>query len=150
MERFHEAYSIERKNLPKDICGPGVRLTKVQSTTRPDHGWPEVWTKIGKAAQNREKQERAKEKPKLEHARRLRAIYFIDPHDQDYKETFKNARRKLERPMAAVMLCKKSSKWHRESVCTIKDCIREDSNKDVWLYGGISRIHKATSGIFSA
>ena len=33
----------------------GRGLTKVQTTTRPDHVWPEVWTKMGKAAQNREK-----------------------------------------------------------------------------------------------
>ena len=42
--------------------------------------------KIGKAAQNREKQEWAKEKPKLDNARRLRVIYFIEPDDQDHKE----------------------------------------------------------------
>ena len=53
--------------------------------------WPEVWTKIGKAAQNREKQEWKNEKPKLDNARRRRGIYFIDPDDQDYKETLKNA-----------------------------------------------------------
>ena len=28
------------------------KLAKIQRTTRPDHVWPEVWTKIGKAAQN--------------------------------------------------------------------------------------------------
>ena len=31
------------------------------------------------------KQEWAKEKPKLDNARRLRGIFFIDPDDQDYK-----------------------------------------------------------------
>ena len=31
----------------------GGRLTKIQTTTTPDHVWPEVWTKIGKTAQNR-------------------------------------------------------------------------------------------------
>ena len=38
----------------------GERLTTIQSTTRPDHVRPEVWTKNGKAAQNGEKQEWAK------------------------------------------------------------------------------------------
>ena len=57
------------------------RLTKIQATTRPDHVWPQIWTKIGKAAQNREKREWAKEKPKLDNARRLRGMYFIDPDD---------------------------------------------------------------------
>ena len=41
--------------------------------------------KIGKAAQNRRKQEWKNEKPKLDNARWLRGIYFIDLDDQDYK-----------------------------------------------------------------
>ena len=40
-----------------------------ETTARPDHVWPEVWTKIGEAAQNREKQQWAKEKLKLDNAR---------------------------------------------------------------------------------
>ena len=78
-------------------------MTKIQTTTRQDHVWPEVWTKIGKVAQSREKQERTKEKPKLDNARKLRGIYFIDPDDEEYKEILKNATRKLERPMAPTM-----------------------------------------------
>ena len=35
------------------------------------------------------------EKPKLDNARRLRGIYFIDPEDKEFKETIKNARKKL-------------------------------------------------------
>ena len=61
-------------------------MTKFQTTTRPDHVWPEVWTKIWKAAQNREKHEWKNEKPKLDGARRLTLIYFIDP-DQDYRNS---------------------------------------------------------------
>ena len=47
-------------------------------------------------------------KPKLDNARRLRGIYFIDPEDKEFKETIKNARQKLETPMAPAMLCKTS------------------------------------------
>ena len=64
---------------------------------------------MGKVAQNREKQEWANEKPKLDNARRLRRINFVDPDDQDFTETLKNARRKLERPMAPAMPCKTPS-----------------------------------------
>ena len=63
----------------------GWRLTKFQATTRPENLWPEVWSKMGKAAQKREKQEWANEKPKLVNARRLRGIYFIDQEDGEYK-----------------------------------------------------------------
>ena len=68
-------------------------MTKIQTTTRPDYVWPEVWTKIGKAAQNREKPEWAKEKPKLDNARKMRGIYFNDPDDTEHVEILKNARR---------------------------------------------------------
>ena len=51
--------------------------------------------KLGKAAQNREKQEWKNEKPKLDNARRLRGIYFIDPDDEEYKNPFKKCEEKV-------------------------------------------------------
>ena len=42
----------------------------------------------------------------LEHARKLRGIYFIDPEDTEFKETIKNARKKLETSVAPAMPCK--------------------------------------------
>ena len=35
-----------------------------------------------------------------------KGIHFIDPEDKEFKETIKNARKKLEMPMAPAMLCK--------------------------------------------
>ena len=35
---------------------------------------------------------------------------FIDPEDKEFKETIKNARKKLETPMAPAMPCKTSKK----------------------------------------
>ena len=35
---------------------------------------------------------------------------FIDSEDMEFKESIKNARKKLETPMAPVMLCKTSKK----------------------------------------
>ena len=46
--------------------------------------------------------------PKLDNARKLRGIYFIDPEDKEFKETIKNARKKLETPVAPAMPCKMS------------------------------------------
>ena len=65
-------FTLLKEKTPKENVWSGERLTKVQTTSRPDHVWPEVWTKIGKAAQNREKQEWKNEKPKLDNVRRLR------------------------------------------------------------------------------
>ena len=55
-----------KEKPPKGYMWSWRRLTKIQATTRPDHVWPEVWTKICNAAQIREKQEWPKEKPKLD------------------------------------------------------------------------------------
>ena len=62
----------------------------------------------GKNAKLKEKQKWSHEKPQLDNARRLRGIYFIDPEDKEFKETIKNARKKLETPVAPAMLCKTS------------------------------------------
>ena len=95
-----------RKKIWRTIKGP-IILFKVQTTTRLDYVWPEVWTKIGEATQNRETQEWAKEKPKLDNARRLERN--IDPNNEEYKENPKIARRKLERLIAPTKPCKRQS-----------------------------------------
>ena len=80
------------------------RLTRQQLISRPDHFWPGLWTKLARNAKLREKHKWAIEKPKLHNARRLRGIYFIAP----VKETIRNARKKLETPVAPAMPCKTS------------------------------------------
>ena len=50
------------------------------------------------------------EKPKLDNAEDYEEFFFIDPEDKEFKETIKNARRKLETPMAPAMPCKTSKK----------------------------------------
>ena len=35
-------------------------------------------------------------------------FFFIDSDDKEFKETIKNARKKLETPVASAMLCKTS------------------------------------------
>ena len=115
----------------------GEILTKVQTTTRPTHVCPELRTKIGKAAQNREKQEWKNVKPKLDNARRLRGIYFIDPDDQDDKETPKHARRKLERPMAAAVPCKRKALISTTKVLAKHEIPSQKIPKISMLYSGI-------------
>ena len=53
---------------------------------------------------------------KLDNARRLRGIYFIDLDDEDYKATLQFAMRKLARPMAAAVLCKKTARTSNSKV----------------------------------
>ena len=54
------------------------------------------------------------EKPKLDNARGLRGICFIDPEDKEFKETIKNARKKFETPVAHAMPCKTCKKSKHE------------------------------------
>ena len=69
-----------------------------------------VLDKSGRNAQLKEKLKWSDEKPKLDNARRLRGIYLIDLEEKEFKETMKNARKKLETPIALAMLCKTSKK----------------------------------------
>ena len=94
---------------------------------------------MGKAAVHREKQEWPDEEPKLDNARRLRGSYFIDPDDQDYKETLKNVRRKLERPMAPAMPCKRKAQTSTVKVVAKHEIVsQKDSENDFWLCCGSS------------
>ena len=61
---------------------------------------------MGKHAKLKEKQKWADEKIHLDNARKLRGIWFIDYEDTEFKETIKNARKKLETSVAPAMPCK--------------------------------------------
>ena len=61
---------------------------------------------MGKNAELKERQKWSHEKPRLDNARKLRGIYFIDPEDKEFKKTIKNARKKLETSVAPARPCK--------------------------------------------
>ena len=107
------------EKAPDGYTWSGGRLTRKQLTSRPDHLWPELWKSMGKNAKLKEKQKWAEEKIHLDNARKLRGIYFIDPEDKEYKETIKNARKKLETSVAPAMPCK-----------TMKNCGSGGSDKN--------------------
>ena len=89
----------------------GRRLTRKQLTSRPDYLWPELWTKLGRNAKLKERQKCSHEKPQLDNARKLRGIYFIDPEDKEFKETIKNARKKLETSWLLLCLANLCKQW---------------------------------------
>ena len=96
-------FTLLEEKPPDGYMWSGERLTRKQLTSRPDYLWPELWTKLGRNAQLKERQKWSHEKPKLDNARKLRGIYFIDLEDKEFKETIKNARKKLETPVALAM-----------------------------------------------
>ena len=65
---------------------------------------------MGRNAKQKEKQKWSHEKLQLDNAWKLRGIYVIDLEDKEFKESIKNARKKLETPMAPAMPCKASKK----------------------------------------
>ena len=68
----------------------GERLAQIQATTGPDYSWPELRSGMSKAAQRKEKQQQAVDKPKLDNGQKLRGIYFDDLDDGEFKETIKH------------------------------------------------------------
>ena len=99
-------FTLLDEKAPDGYTWSGGRLTRKQVTSRPDHLWPELWKSMGKNAKLKEKQKWSEEKIHLDNARKLRGIYFIDPEDKEFKETIKNARKKLETSVAPAMPCK--------------------------------------------
>ena len=99
-------FTLLDEKAPDGYTWSGGRLTRKQLTSRPDHLWPELWKSMWKHAKLKEKQKWSEEKIHLENARKLRGIYFIDPEDKEFKETIKNARKKLETSVAPAMPCK--------------------------------------------
>ena len=90
---------------PKGYMWSKERLTNIQSTTRPMYGQKRGRKLVQPLRIEKNKNEQNTRRSSTI-ARKLRGIYFIDPDDEEYKDTLKNARRKLERPLAPAMPCK--------------------------------------------
>ena len=99
-------FTLKDEKPPDGFLWSGKRLTKRQATSRPDRQWPELWTKLGRNAELREKEKPPIGKRPVDNAGRKRGIHFIDPEDKEIKETTRNARQKLETPVAPAMPCK--------------------------------------------
>ena len=80
-------FTILAERPPDGYSWPRGRLRRKQTTSRPDTLWPEIWKDMSDASKRKEKQKWAIEKPKLDNARRLYGIYFIDPDDEEFKDT---------------------------------------------------------------
>ena len=100
-KRIDDCWNIDGS---RDLSDPWTAFT--QFTLLEEKPWPELWKSMRKHAKLKEKQKWSNEKLHLEKARKLRGIYFIDPEDTEFKETLKNARKKLETSVALAMPCK--------------------------------------------
>ena len=130
--RYTQFILFDEKALDGCIWS-GERLTRKQLTCRPEHLWPELWKSMGKNAKLKEKQQWFDEKIHFDNARKLRGIYFIDPEDKEFKETIKNARKKLETSVAPAMLCK-----------VMKNCGSSGSDKNKTKFACILETNEST------
>ena len=120
---------------PDGYTWSGERLTRKQTTSRPDNVWPGMWKYVSHAAKSKAKQKWAIEKPKIDNARQIRGIFFIES-DEEFKDTMTNDRRKLEIPMPAARPCKKPVKCRGENCSSIgknetKSACIVDANESV-------------------
>ena len=104
--RVFTRFVLLKVRQPEGFSWSRRRLTRKQKKSRPDDVWPDVWKFMSNAAKKKAKQRWAIEKLKLDNARQLRRIFFVEPNDEEFKLAIKAARRKLELPMPAAMPCK--------------------------------------------
>ena len=96
-------FTLLEEKAPDGYMWSGVRLTRKQLTSRPDHLWPELWKSMGKHAKLKEKQKWSEEKIHLENARKLRGIYFIDPRIRNSRKPSRTHVRNWKRQL--LLLC---------------------------------------------
>ena len=104
------------KKPPDGFSWCGRRLTRKQTSSRPDTSWPEIWKDVSDASKRKEKQKWATKKPKLDNARRLRGIYFIDPVDEEFNDIMKNRKFRCQ----PQCLCKLQREKYRET-CRVEE-----------------------------
>ena len=129
------------RHLFQGICGPGERLTKLQATARPDFLWPAREARTGLSRSQ-----------KVDNARKLRGIYFMDPEDEEYKETLKYARKKLDTLLEAAIPWKmETRKRFSEQRETVASGDTHAHKKTMYaLYCGSSRIYKEAFVVYSS
>ena len=94
------------KNPPDGKTWSGVETDKKTNDIQARHFVArDVERYVGCIETQREAKVGYRRNQKLDNAGKLCSIYFIDPADELFKEILKNARRKLEIPMPAAMLC---------------------------------------------
>ena len=92
---FDSSILLQVKNLQEYTCWSWERLTKRQATSRPDHYDQNSGEECQRTLSWGRSINGQLKNPKLENARSLRGIYFIDPEDKEFKEIIKNCREKI-------------------------------------------------------
>ena len=99
-------FTLLEEKAPDGDLWSGERLTRKTAYIPARSFMARALEINGKARQAEGEAKWSDEKFHLENARKLRGIHFIDPEDTEFKETIKNARKKLETSVAPAMPCK--------------------------------------------
>ena len=99
-------FTLLKEKPPDEYVWSGGEINEKTADIQAKSFRARTLDKMGKHAKLKEMQKWSHEKLHLENARKLRGIYFIDPEDKEFKETIKNARKKLETSIAPAMPCK--------------------------------------------
>ena len=105
-------FTVLKKPPPAGHMWARERVTKIQTTSRPDDVWSEVRSNMFKGHQREAKQRWQRDEPKLDAARRLKGIYYIAP-DQEFDTVISNFKRKLETQMESAMPCTAQKKLRK-------------------------------------
>ena len=97
-------FTLLEEKAPDGYMWSGWRLTRKQLTSRPDHLWPELWKSMGKHAQAEGEAKVVLTKSSiLKTLENCEGSISSTPEDKEFKETIKNARKKLETSVAPAM-----------------------------------------------
>ena len=109
VDGIHPVHHVERDSSKMDTPGLGGDKQKVRQHPGPIIFVQKFGSTCQKNAQNKEKRRWAIGKPKLDNARKLRGIYFVDRDDMEFKDTMKNARKKMDAPQEFALPCESRS-----------------------------------------
>ena len=108
-------FTICDRILLTDNSGPGNGLQQSKQPQEPNISGQKFRTECQRQLNEKKKQQRAIEKPKLDNARKLRGVCFIDLDEKEFKETMTKRAENLESLMEAAMLCKLEACMHPRS-----------------------------------
>ena len=129
----------------------GERLTRKQTTSRPDTLWPEMWKDMSETSKRKEKQKWAIEKKRSSTMPENCVVFtLLIQQMMNSRKLFLNARRKLEVPMPAATPCKlhKRDKYRKtcrtveEHKTTYACSVEADETMRIRMEGSQSKNHE--------
>ena len=96
-------FTLLEEKPPNRYMWSGERLTRKQLTSRPDHSWPEIWKKWEETPSWRKSKSGRMSSSIWKTHENCEGSISLTQKDKEFKETSKNARKKLETSVAPAM-----------------------------------------------